>query len=111
MRKKKIAQHYKPRKKMEFSKKWLIGCIIVSVIFSLLSYILAFLDKSTVESLSTTIIDTLWGTSGISFVGYALQNCVRAYTASKFGIPKDDIKEEESENYERTIQRGRHFKS
>lgn len=91
MRKKKIAQHYKPRKKMEFSKKWLIGCIIVSVIFSLLSYILAFLDKSTVESLSTTIIDTLWGTSGISFVGYALQNCVRAYTASKFGLPTNEM--------------------
>ena len=90
MRKRKIAQHYKARNKMEFSKKWLIGCIIVSIVFSLLSYILAFLDKNTAESLSITIIETLWGTSGISFVGYALQNCMRAYTASKFGLPTNE---------------------
>lgn len=100
----------KRRTKMEFSKKWLCGCIIVSIVFSLFSYILAWFDKNTVETLSATILDILWGTSGISFVGYTLQNCVRAYTSSKFGIPSDDIKEEESENYEHTIQRGRHFK-
>lgn len=90
MRKQK-AMHYKMKKqnRMEFSKKWLIWCVIISIIFSLLSYILAFFDKNTVESLSATIIETLWGTSGISFVGYVLQNSVRAYTSSKFGLPQD----------------------
>lgn len=81
---------------MEFSKKWLIWCVIISIIFSLLSYILAFFDKNTVESLSATIIETLWGTSGISFIGYALQNCVRAYTASKFGLPDEANKDNDS---------------
>lgn len=79
----------KKNKKTEFSKKWLIGCIVASVIFTTLSYVLSFFDKQPLETLSSTIIETLWGTSGISFVGYALQNSVRAYTASKFGIPKE----------------------
>ena len=89
-KKKKKAQRYKSKPKMEFSKKWLIWCVIISIIFSLLSYILAFFDKNTVESLSATIIETLWGTSGISFIGYVLQNSVRAYTSSKFGLPQDN---------------------
>ena len=86
------AMHYKMKKqnKMEFSKKWLIWCVIISIIFSLLSYILAFFDKNTVENLSISIIEILWGTSGISFVGYVLQNSVRAYTSSKFGLPQDN---------------------
>ena len=69
---KKKPQHYKPKKKIEFSKKWLIGCIIISLFYTLLSYILAFFDKNTVEALSIEVINTLWGTSGISFIGYVL---------------------------------------
>ena len=102
MRKRKIAQHYKPRNKMEFSKKWLIGCIIISIVYTTFSYILAWFDKNTVETLTVEIIETLWGASSISFAGYVLQNCVRSFTASKYGIPVDDIKEEESENNDNT---------
>ena len=102
MRKRKIAQHYKYRNKMEFSKKWLIGCIIISIVYTTFSYILAWFDKNTVETLTVEIIETLWGTSGISFVSYALQNCVRSFTASKYGIPIEDIKDEESENNDNT---------
>ena len=83
-------KHYKKKKKTEFSKKWLIACVAISLFYTTLSYILAWFDKNTVEGLSTTIIDTLWGTSGISFVGYVLQNSVRAYTSSKFGLPQDN---------------------
>ena len=54
------------------------------------------------ETLTVEIIETLWGTSGVSFVAYALQNSVRAFTASKYGIPIDDIKDEESENNDDT---------
>ena len=85
-----FSKQQKMLKKTEFSKKWLIGCIAVSIIFTALSYVLSFFDKQPLETLSSTIIETLWGTSGISFVGYALQNSVRAYTASKFGIPKEE---------------------
>ena len=88
-------RHYKPKKKMEFSKKWLIGCIAISLIYTLLSYILAFFDKNTVEALSIEVINTLWGTSGISFIGYILQNSVRAFTSSKFGIPKEETDNEQ----------------
>ena len=90
------------KKKMEFSKKWLLGCIIISIVYTTFSYILAWFDKNTVETLTVEIIETLWGTSGISFVSYALQNCVRSFTASKYGIPMEDIKDEESENYDDT---------
>ena len=90
------------KNKIEFSKKWLIGCIIVSIVYTTFSYVLAWFDKNAVETLTVEIIETLWGASGVSFVSYALQNSVRAFTASKYGIPIDDIKEEESENYDNT---------
>lgn len=113
MQKQKMIQNKqkKPSAKMEFSKKWLIGCIIISIVYTTFSYVLAWFDKNAVETLTVEIIETLWGASSISFAGYVLQNCVRSFTASKYGIPMEDIKEEESENNERTIQRGRHFKS
>ena len=90
------------KKKMEFSKKWLCACVIISIVYTTFSYILAWFDKNAVETLTVEIIETLWGTSGISFVSYALQNCVRSFTASKYGIPMEDIKEEESENNDNT---------
>ena len=96
----KIQNNKKHNKtKIEFSKKWLIGCIIISIVYTTFSYVLAWFDKNAVETLTVEIIETLWGTSGISFVSYALQNCVRSFTASKYGIPIEDMKEEESENY------------
>ena len=99
----KIQNNKKHNKtKMEFSKKWLIGCIIISIVYTTFSYVLAWFDKNAVETLTVEIIETLWGTSGISFVSYALQNCVRSFTASKYGIPMEDIKDEESENYDDT---------
>lgn len=76
-------------KKKEFSKLWLIACIGISLIYTTASYILAIFDKQTLEGLSGIIVETLWGASGVSFIGYALQNSVRAYTSSKFGIPKN----------------------
>ena len=101
MQKQKMIQNKqkKPSTKMEFSKKWLIGCIIISIVYTTFSYILAWFDKNAVETLTVEIIETLWGASSISFAGYVLQNCVRSFTASKYGIPMEDIKEEESENY------------
>lgn len=84
-------------RKTEFSKKWLIACIVISAGFTAASYILAAFDKNPVETLSATVIETLWGASGISFVGYALQNSVRAYTASRFGLPVEDKEAEDKE--------------
>ena len=98
----KKALRYTPKKKMEFSKKWLIGCIIISIVYTTFSYVLAWFDKNTVETLTVEIIETLWGASSISFAGYVLQNCVRSFTASKYGIPMEDIKDEESENNDDT---------
>lgn len=80
----------KKRKKREFSKMWLVCCIVISVIFTAASYILAAFDKNPVSELSIAVLETMWGTSGVSFIGYALQNSVRAFTASKFGIPKKE---------------------
>lgn len=96
------SQHYKHKKQMEFSKKWLCACVIISIVYTTFSYVLAWFDKNAVETLTVEIIETLWGASGVSFVAYAIQNSVRAFTASKYGIPIDDIKEEESENNDNT---------
>lgn len=78
------------RKKRQFSKVWLVACIVISVIFTATSYVLAAFDKNPVSELSVAVIDAMWGTSGVSFAGYAIQNCVRAFTASKFGIRKEE---------------------
>ena len=89
----------KPKKKkrsLQFSKTWLIGCITISLVYTTLSYVLAFLDKSTVESLSMTIIETLWNTTGGSFAAYALQNCVRA-VAQDFGLKLKPLEGGESD--------------
>lgn len=89
---KKRATRYKAKKKTEFSKKWLMACILISIFYTTLSYILAWFDKNAVESVTIELINVLWGTSGISFVGYVLQNSVRAYTSSKFGLPEKNKK-------------------
>ena len=83
-------------RKRQFSKIWLGVCITVSLIFTAASYALAAFDKNPVSELSVAVVETMWGTSGISFVGYALQNSVRAYTASKFGIPGKQKEGEEN---------------
>jgi len=83
---------------MEFSKKWLCACVIISIVYTTFSYVLAWFDKNAVETLTVEIIEILWGASGVSFIGYTLQNCVRAFTSSKYGIPIENIKEEENEN-------------
>lgn len=80
----------KRKKKREFSKIWLVCCIVISTAFTATSYILSAFDKNPVSELSIAVLETMWGTSGVSFVGYALQNSVRAFTASKFGIPKKE---------------------
>ncbi len=92
----KIVLEPKKTKKREFSKIWLASCITLSVIVTAASYILAAFDKNPVSELATAVIDSLWGTSGVSFIGYALQNSVRAYTASKFGIPGKQKEGEEN---------------
>lgn len=88
-------------KKMEFSKKWLIGCIVFSAFFTAASYVLSIFDKQPLETLASTIIQTLWGASEVSFASYAVQNSVRAYTASRYGLPggmSDGVKGADTEN-------------
>ncbi len=89
-------------KKPQFSKVWLAACIIISLVFTASSYLLAMLDKAPLAELASEIIQTLWGASGTSFVGYAIQNCVRAYTSSRFGLPGeyDETEEENGDIHE-----------
>ena len=85
----------RPRKR-EFSKTWLAACIVISIIYTSASFVLAWFDKNPVSELSIAIVENLWGASGISFVGYAVQNSVRAYTSAKFNL-YDKLKEEEED--------------
>ena len=75
---------------MEFSKKWLIACIVISLFYTTLSYVFGWFEKNTLETLSIEILQLLWSSSSIAFIGYILQNSVRAYTSSKFGLPQDN---------------------
>ena len=89
------------KKKREFSQKWLIGCIVFSAFFTAASYVLSIFDKQPLETLASTIIQTLWGASEVSFASYAVQNSVRAYTASRYGLPggmSDGVKGADTEN-------------
>ncbi|MGN0619189.1 MAG: hypothetical protein ACI4J7_09240 [Ruminiclostridium sp.] len=79
-----------PKRKTEFSKKWLIACITVSIAYTAASYVLSAFDKQPLESLSATVIETLWGASGVSFIGYALQNSARAFAFRKLGVEQED---------------------
>ena len=79
---------------MEFSKKWLIACIVISLFYTTLSYVFGWFEKNTLETLSIEILQLLWGSSSIAFIGYILQNSVRAYTSSKFGLPQDNNSED-----------------
>ena len=84
------------RRHKQFSKVWLVSCIVISVIFTAASYVLSAFDKNPVSELSVAVVETMWGTSGVSFIGYVLQNSVRAFTASKFGIPGKQKEGEEN---------------
>ena len=79
-----------PKRKTEFSKKWLIACITASIAYTAASYVLATFDKQPLESLSATIVETLWGASGVSFIGYTLQNSARAFAFRKLGAEQED---------------------
>ncbi len=84
--------------KTEFSKKWLVACITASIAYTAASYVLAAFDKQPLETLSATIVETLWGASGVSFIGYALQNSARAFAFRKLDMKKNE--EEEDDNYD-----------
>ena len=71
------------KKKVEFSKKWLIGCMTISCVFCVASFVFAWFDKNSVSEISIAIVQTLLGTSGVSFASYCVQNSVRAWTATK----------------------------
>ena len=42
-------------RKMEFSKKWLCACVIISIMYTTFSYVLAYFDKNVVETLIAEI--------------------------------------------------------
>ena len=80
----KWVKNDKPKNKTEFSKKWLTGCILVSIIFTSFSYGLALFDKNPVENLSISINQILWTNNAVSFMGYTIQNFMRAYSKNKY---------------------------
>lgn len=71
-------------KKPEFSKRWLVVIVMVSTIFTATSYILSWMDKNPVENLSIAIVQIMWAVDGVCFVGYNVQNSIRAYSRNKF---------------------------
>lgn len=87
---------FEKRKKPQFSKVWLAVCIVISAVCTSASFLLSANGMDPLSDITLELLRTLWGASGTSFLGYAAQNCVRAYTASKYGLPEDSITEEEN---------------
>lgn len=76
-------------KKIEFSKMWLICCSVITFVFCLLSYLWALIGVDTVSDLSIALVQTLLTVDGASFIGYTIQNSVRAYSADKYGYKEE----------------------
>lgn len=85
----------KPKEKMEFSKKWLIILSLIASVFTTISYSLSFFNKNPVENLSIELVRIIWGVNGAGFIGYNLQNCVRAWSSNKFTNNLNIINEKE----------------
>lgn len=88
----------KAKKKPQFSKVWLCISLGVSIFYTSLTYLFAWFGKETVSDVTIALNELLWGNNAVAFSGYAIQNCVRAFTASKYGI--DTEKKEEKNNEE-----------
>lgn len=85
------------KKKPQFSKVWLGVSLGVSIFYTTLTYLFAWFGKETLSDVTISINELLWGNNSVAFIGYAGQNCVRAFTASKYGI---NIEKKEEKNEE-----------
>lgn len=78
------------RKKMEFMQKYMVGCLVIMITLYLLSLGLSFLDKNPVESALTMLVQcSVWLNVGNSAT-YGVTNCVRAYSANKYGYTETE---------------------
>lgn len=73
------------KKTREFSKMIISVFLFSGIIFTALSYVLAFMGMETVEELSIEIVKTIWGTDGLVFFCYTTQNGIRAWSRNKYG--------------------------
>lgn len=70
--------------KREFSKVVIVLFVVASLVYTSVSYILAFMGLETVEGLSAEIVRVMWGTDGLIFLCYAGQNGIRAWSKNKY---------------------------
>lgn len=80
---KKTAKKRKKTKR-EFSKIVIVLFVVASLVYTSVSYILAFMGLETVEGLSAEIVRVMWGTDGLIFLCYAGQNGIRAWSKNKY---------------------------
>ena len=71
-------------RKREFSKVVIVLFVVASLVYTSVSYILAFMGLETVEGLSAEIVRVMWGTDGLIFLCYAGQNGIRAWSKNKY---------------------------
>lgn len=93
----KLKSRKRKEQKIEFSKKLLVALLAISFFFTLLSYVLAFLGKETVENLSIEILRIIWLTDGIGVSAYSILNGTRAYSLNKYTSNAKKSKEETEE--------------
>lgn len=87
----------KIKKSPQFSKVWLSISLGISIFYTSLTYFFAWFGKDTVSDVTIAINELLWGNNAVAFIGYVGQNCVRAFTATKFGIETEKSEEKVQE--------------
>ena len=78
------TSYKKDKPKREYSKIFMTSLLIFTLVLVTLSYILSFMDKNPVESLSTSIIEKVLNVDFLCFAFYIIQNSVRAWTLNKY---------------------------
>ncbi len=80
----------KKKKRLEFYQKWIVVCMVVTILSVATSFVLAFMGLDTVQELSITMVNQVLTMDSFTILGYAFQNSARAYVADRYGYKKDD---------------------
>jgi len=71
----------KKKKKLEFYQKWIVACMLMTILAVTASYMLAAFGMDSVEGLSIALVNQVLTVDAWSILGYACQNSIRAWAA------------------------------
>jgi len=81
----------KKKKKLEFYQKWIVACMLMTILAVTASYMLAAFGMDSVEGLSIALVNQVLTVDAWSILGYACQNSIRAWAADKYKWKSEEI--------------------